>query len=287
MTTTALAFMANDRYRDWVVGFLESVRTLDPHLPLFCIPHSGSIDKIVPLGRVFGFEMLHDGVDRLDAFARRLFPFHPRHRANLRKYAALTLAVDEVAYFDVDLLMLVEPARLFGHIRPGEIDLVYFATSPHWVYAARRLDRARQLFPDLRLLSAGAFVTSRRALTIDDVIGTIEANRALYRALRRRKVYDQPVLNFALHRLGKKCRSIAELDQDLAGLVSFRNPNLQVGDGAPVDVATRRQVVAIHWAGAGKRGGELFDERVWPLRRLREAVAARAEARIRAAGIAC
>jgi hypothetical protein len=286
MTTSALAFMANDRYRNWAITFLESVRSVEATLPLYCIPHSGSFAEILPLRHVFDFEILDTGLDRLDGLGRRLFPYHPRYRANLRKYAALTLPVDEVAYFDIDLMLLIEPARLFGHIRPGETDLIYFASSPQWVYAARRLAYARTLFPDMRLISAGAFVTSRRTLTIDELIGTVDENRALYLSLRRRRVYDQPVLNFVLHRLAKQCRSIAELDDTLAGLVSFRNPSLRVVEGRPVCLAVTGDIVAIHWAGAGKRRGELAHPRTWPLRRLREAVNARGKERIRRAAAA-
>lgn len=276
MTRGALAFMANDRYRHWAITFLESVRAADPSLPLYCIPHGGSFAEILALRRVFRFEILDEGLDRLDAFGRRLFPFHPRRRANLRKYAALTLPVDEVAYFDTDLVMLADPARLFGHIRPGETDLVYLATSPRWVYAARKLAHARTLFPEMRLISAGAFVTSRRTLTIDEIIKTIENDWRLYRTLRRRRVYDQPVLNFVLHRLGKRCRPIAELDGSLAGLVSFRNPNLRVVDGAAVDAGSTGDIVAIHWAGARKHRNEPAE-----LRQLREAVKASGEERVR------
>ena len=282
LPSCALVFMANDRYRDWAVAFLESVRALDARLPLYCIPHRGSFAAIRLLRHTFGFEILEEGIERLDAFARRLYRFHPRHRANLRKYAALTLPVSEVAYFDIDLLLLVEPRRLFGHIRPGEIDLVYFATSPGWVYKARHLARAMSLFPDLRMISAGAFVTSPGALTIDEIVGTVEENWALYRELRRRRVYDQPVLNFALHRLGKRYRSIADLDPSLAGLVSFRNPNLQVVGGKPIDVSGGGEVVAIHWAGARKLRSDWAEPRTLQLRGIRKAALARGDERIRA-----
>jgi hypothetical protein len=39
MTSRALAFLANDRYLDW--AFLESVRSKDVTLSLYCIPHVG------------------------------------------------------------------------------------------------------------------------------------------------------------------------------------------------------------------------------------------------------
>jgi hypothetical protein len=272
VTRRALAFMANDRYLDWALSFLESVRSRNARLPLYCIPHGGRMVGISGLQRAFGFEMLEEGVERLDAFGRRLFPHHPRHRANLRKYAALTLAVDEVAYFDIDLVLLVDPARLFGHVQSNRADLVYLATSPGWVYAADKLALAQSMFPDMRTISAGAFITGRQSLGIDEIIATVEDNLNLYLSLRRSKVYDQPVLNFVLHRLNKRCRHIAELDPSLAGMASSRNPNLRWMDGKIVDTVAAGDVVAVHWAGSAKSRFLLLHPRMWPLQKLRRSM---------------
>jgi hypothetical protein len=281
VTSRALAFMANDRYLDWAKPFLESVRSKDAALPIYCIPHGGPMEGVLALRDTFGFDVLTEGLDRLDPFAERLFPRHPRHRANLRKYAALTLPVDEVAYFDIDLLMLVEPKRLFGHIEAGRVDLVYFSISPEWVYRADKIDEAQALFPDMRLLSAGAFVTSRKTLSIEAIIGTIEENMALYRSLRRAKVYDQPVLNFVLHRLGKRVRHVSELDPSLAGMASVRNPNLLCAEGRIVDRAATGDVLAVHWAGPAKSRIGRLNPRAWPMQRFLEALRQQAEQRIR------
>jgi hypothetical protein len=285
MTRRALAFMANDRYLGWVKAFLESVRSKDPNLSLYCIPHSGSMEGVCALRGVFGFELLSDGLERLDALAKRLYPFsRVRHRANLRKYVALNLPVDEIAYFDVDMVMLVEPQRFFGHIQAGRADLVYFASSPEWVYKRRKLDAAREMFPDMRLISAGAFVTSPRVLTMNDMVGTIENNFALFRSLRRSKVYDQPVLNFVLHRLGKRARHITELDPGLCGMGWSRDPDLCWDDGKIVNTTMGGDVLAVHWAGPAKSRRERLTPRAWPMQRFLDALREQAEERIRNPG---
>jgi len=283
VTSRALTFLANDRYLDWAKIFLESVRSKDADIAVYCIPYDDRIDGIAALQGAFGFEFLTDGLDRLGAFADRLFPRLPRHRANLRKYASLTLPVDEVAYFDIDMALLVEPSRLFGHVEAGEADLVYFATSPQWVYLPGRLAVAQSLFPGMRLISAGAFVTSRKTLTIDEVIVTIEENLTLYRSLRQSKVYDQPVLNFVLHKLQKRCRHIAELDSSLCGMVSFLNSNVRWVDGRIADKTSPADILAIHWAGIGKSSFEILNPRVWGMRRLRRSLRNEAAQRIRIA----
>ncbi len=283
MTSRALAFMANDRYLNWAKAFLESVRSKDAGLPIYCIPHGGPMKGVLALRDVFGFELLTEGLDRLDAFARRLFPNSlARHRANLRKYVALNLPVDEVAYFDIDMVMLVEPERLFGHIEADQVDVVYFATSPEWVYWPDKIDEARALFPDMRLISAGAFLTSRKVLSIDSVIATVENNLELYRSLRRSGVYDQPVLNFVLHRLGKRCRHITELDPSLCGMVSVRNPDLRWADGKIINCTMPGDVLAVHWAGPAKSLVEWLNPRTWQIQRFLRSVRQRAEERIRA-----
>jgi hypothetical protein len=279
MMRRALAFMANDRYLGWVKAFLESVRSKDPDLALYCIPHVGSIEGVCALRGAFGFELL-------DALAKRLYPFaRARHRANLRKYVALNLPVEEIAYFDIDMVMLVEPERLFGHVAAGRADLVYFASSPEWVYRRRKLEMAREMFPDMRLISAGAFVTSRKVLTMDDMIGTVEDNLRLFRSLRPAKVYDQPVLNFVLHRLAKRCRHITELDPGLCGMVSIRNPDLHWVKGKIVNTTMDGEVLAVHWAGPAKSHLERVTPRAWPMQRFLDTLRQQAEERIRNPGL--
>jgi hypothetical protein len=285
MTGRALAFMANDRYLHWVKAFLESVRSKEPDLTLYCIPHGGEMQGVSSLRRAYRFELLTDGLERLDAFARRLYPNAlRRHRANLRKYVVLNLPVAEVAYFDIDMVMLAEPARLFGHVEAGRADLVYFATSPEWVYLPGKLETARAMFPDLRLISAGAFLTSPRALTMDDVIDTVGENLELFLSLRRPRVYDQPVLNFVLHKLRKRCRHITELDPSLCGMVSVRNPNLRWTGDSIVDETTPGDVLAIHWAGSAKSYVEWLNPRTRPMERFLGTLRRRAEERIRNPG---
>jgi hypothetical protein len=282
VTSRALAFMANDRYFDWAKAFLESVRSRDPDLPLYCIPHVGSIEALCALRSVYRFKLLTDGIERLDAFAKRLYPFsRARHRANLRKYVALNLPVDEIAYFDIDMVMLIDPGRLFGHVAAGRADLVYFATSPEWVYRPSKLDMARELFPEMSLISAGAFVTSPRTLTMDDIIGTVKDNLKLFRSLRRAAVFDQPVLNFVLHRLGKRVRHITELDPGLYGMMSSGSPDLRLAGGKIVDATIRGEVLAVHWAGTAKSRGERLAPRAQPVLQFLETVRQQADERIR------
>jgi hypothetical protein len=276
----ALVFMANDRYYRWALTFLESVRERNPRLPLYWIPYDEYATKIGSLSVAFDFERIEADFSALDAFADRLFPSRPMKRANLRKYAALQLQYDEIAYFDVDSVVLVDPERLFGHVQPGVVDLVYLSTSPDFVYRKDRLAAARAHFPNMSLMSAGAFVTSRRALSIGEMIATAESHYELFQSLRRRgSLYDQPLLNFVLDRAGKICKHISDLDSGLAGMVSFRSSQIGFQNHQVVETSSGRDVVAVHWAGAFKTGLEAFNPRYWPLGALRSGFLKRGRAR--------
>jgi hypothetical protein len=270
MAGTALIFMANDRYYRWALTFLESVREQNEDLPLYWIPYDDEVARVRALRSAFRFEQIDVDFTALDAFANRLFPSLPKRRANLRKYVALGLPYDEIAYFDIDTMVLVDPTRLFGHVKAGTLDLVYLSTSPGYVYRKDRLAEARSHFPNMPLLSAGAFITSRHALSIAEIIDTVERHQELYQSLRRRgQLYDQPLFNFVLDRAGKICRHIRDLDPSLCGMVHFRNPDISFQNGRLVETASGRQVAAIHWSGNFKLGPEILNPRLWPIGRLR------------------
>ena len=240
--------------------------------------------------RAVNFEKVDVDFNALDAFADRLFPARPPRRRNLRKYAALALHYDEVAYFDVDLVLCIDPARLFGHIGSGAGDLVYFSTSPGFVFRHDQMLPARQLFPNFVEISAGAFVCSRKVLTIEQIIDLVDSHLEQYLSLRQDGVFDQPVLNFVLAKCGKKPVHIRDCDPTLAGMAWSRNRRIGFENGRPigfengrlVELATKREVVAVHWAGGIKLAFEMIDPRAWSLAHFRSSYVRRGKHRVMA-----
>ena len=103
--------------------------------------------------------------------------------------------------------------------------------------------------------------------------------------MRRSKVYDQPVLNFVLHKLGKRCRHVTELDRSLAGMASARNPNIAWEDGRIIDRVVGGDLVAVHWAGPAKSRLERLNPRSWPMQRFLQSLRSDADQRIRGAAV--
>ncbi|HYM02621.1 MAG TPA: hypothetical protein VET85_06715 [Stellaceae bacterium] len=280
MSRFALAFSANDRYYDWTLPFLQSIREHNADLKLYLIPYDDHVDKTLALRRHFDFEPIDADLAAIDGFSERLFPAHRRERGNMRRFAALQIDCDEVAYFDVDMVLCADPARLFGYVSASVCDLIYLSTSEEWVYRRNKLALARAHFPNTRLFSAGAFVTSPRILTVEKIIATIEENWDLYVALRMPRMADQTILNFVVDRLDLACRHIGECDERSAGMVSHRYRDIRFEGEQLVQSSTGRDVTAVHWAGVLKRGVGLINPRIRQLRRYHAAMRKRVALRL-------
>jgi hypothetical protein len=287
----ALAFVANDRYYDWTLIFLESLRRQNATLPLYCIPFDEQHARVRSLRHAFEFEMLEVEKspfdDFIDEFRWSRFTLDTLSQyGTFRRFLALELDYDEVAYFDVDTALLVDPDRLFGHVSTGRADLVYLATTESRTYRRDRMSLARQHFPDMRLFSCGAFVTSRNVLSIPLIMETVRSNLELYRALAPKEppICDQTVLNFVVHSKRMKYRHIRECDESQIGMAWFRNRDLTLRDGRWGVGETDREFSAVHWAGGFKRATEWLTPRLRPVGQLRRDLLRDAKERVTISG---
>ncbi len=109
-----------------------------------------------------------------------------------------------------------------------------------------------------------------------------------YLSLRQDGVFDQPVLNFVLAKCGKKPVHIRDCDPTLAGMAWSRNRRIgfdngrQTGfdNGSLVELGTKREVVAVHWAGGIKLAFDVIDPRAWPLAHFRSGLVKRGKHRV-------
>lgn len=252
----AVAILANDRVKHWLLPFLESFRSANPDERLFLVPFDDRLELTRRAADVYRAEIVAGGLEPIDALAARLYPFNPHYRRRLRKFRALALPVAEVLYIDLDTLVFGPLAPLFGHIAPGSVDIVV-GTGSDWVFNRRAagLDflAGRPLFSD------GLFLTSPALLGLDTVIGTIERDLALFRSIRRRHVYTQPVLNYVVHRRGMAVRTIADIVPGLSAESYYRAEGVRFTPDGPVDAAGGRMLYA-HWAGRNRAPrGDAFD----------------------------
>jgi hypothetical protein len=189
----------------------------------------------------------------IDAFTAECFPALPQRRRNLRKLAALDMPGAPYAYLDCDLLVAAPLAEALGALDPAAADLVYWATSSDYVYAAEARAEAALRFPRQPLFSAGCYAMLRPGLTSAAVMALIRENMGLYRRLRGPHGFDQPLMNLACHLSGFRLRPLEAEAPGFTGEGFFLDPRIIAGaDGALWREG--RRVVSIHWAGSLKSG---------------------------------
>ena len=213
-------------------------------------------------------------MSRVDALAKRLYPFFPHHRRRLRKLQALMLPCDRVIYMDVDTILFRNLDAVFDALTPGDTDFVVASPSDQYVYNRRQAD-----YPFLRdtmLFNDGFFLTSRHILSLADFERVIVSDEKVFHRVRKRgMLFAQPLVNFVVHRLGLRVKTLAECVTNASNESYYKARGVAMSDSGPLDWQDR-DIYFAHWAGAtGKPKSRIFDSQ-WQeyAKRARERVAA-------------
>lgn len=246
-----IVFMADDPYADWARAFLASLRDQMPGATVFCIPYSDQLTEIASLRAEFGFRMVEGDFTAIDAFADECFPAGEPRRRNLRKLAALDAPGAPYIYLDCDMLVTAPLAEVAGLLAGAAADLVYWARSSEWVYAAEARAEIAERFPGAPLFSAGNYAMLRPGFESATVMEIIRAEAALYRRVRSHAGFDQPLMNLACHLAKLRLQPLAEAAPGFTGEGFFLDASIAAGaDGTLMRHGAR--VVSVHWAGADK-----------------------------------
>lgn len=265
-----IAALGNDRVIDWLLPFLESHRATNAGTPLYLIPFDDAVDETRRAAERYGAIWVEDDLREIDALAKTLYPFFPQHRRRLRKLQALALPLDEVIYLDADTVLLRDLRPVFGTLRAGETDFVVASESIEYVYNRRRAEhdflKAAKLFND------GFFLTSREILSVCDFRRIVAADGELFHRVRKRgMLFAQPLVNFVVHRLGLKVRTLADCVPNASNESFYKAEGVKLTDNGALDWQGR-EIYFAHWAGAvGVPKRRIFDS-IWQeyARRARE-----------------
>lgn len=273
-STRAIAIVANDKVIDWLLPFLESYRDTNAGVPLHLIPFDDNVSRTFRAAETYGAHFFSGELSRVDALAKRLYPFFPHHRRRLRKLQALTLPCDRVIYMDVDTILFRNLDTVFDALAPGDTDFVVASPSDRYVYNRRQAD-----YPFLRgtmLFNDGFFLTSRHILSLAHFERVIDTDEEMFHRVRKRgMLFAQPLVNFVVHRLGLKVKALAERVTNASNESYYKAQGVSMSDSGPLDWQGH-DIYFAHWAGAtGKPKSRIFDLR-WQeyARRARERMAA-------------
>ncbi|TAL82023.1 MAG: hypothetical protein EPN75_03230 [Beijerinckiaceae bacterium] len=253
-----MAIIANDRVFDWLLPFLESYKATNAATPLYIIPYDDNMARTRKAAEVYGAEVVDLDNGQLDALARRLYPLNPGHRRRLRKLLALALPLDEVIYFDADIILLRDFSPLFGMIEAGKREFIVAAKCNDYVYNAKHAQydylRGAMLFND------GFFATSRDVLSLQNFFDVIEADEKVFHTVRQRGgLFAQPLTNFVVHRRGLKLATLPDCIAGASGESYYKAEGVTFTDDGPLDQFGKR-IYFCHWPGIiGMPGRRAFD----------------------------
>lgn len=253
-----MAIIANDRVFDWLLPFLESYKATNAATPLYIIPYDDNMTRSRKAAEVYGAEVVDLDNGQLDALARRLYPLNPGHRRRLRKLLALALPLDEVIYFDADIILLRDFSPLFGMIEAGKREFIVAAKCNDYVYNSKHAQydylRGAMLFND------GFFATSRDVLSLQNFFDVIEADEKTFHTVRQRGgLFAQPLTNFVVHRRGLKLATLPDCIAGASGESYYKAEGVTFTDDGPLDRFGKR-IYFCHWPGIiGMPGRRAFD----------------------------
>jgi hypothetical protein len=248
-----LYFLADDGVYDWVVAFLESLRTWDPDLPCLCIPFSSRFDRLAALAGRYAFRALeHPAFAALDALGKRLSHRPQSIATNMfRKFAMFDGPFDAFAYFDADTLILDPLTPRIHRFAESEVDFAFPHPCPEQVYTPARWERESSAFGS-RGFNAGVWMGRRHGVALPDVLGRF-ADEAEPLKADFAPTWDQPFMNYCVDHAGLTRATFAELFPEPHHCL-WGGEQLALRPGErPGAVVTPdgRQVILAHWAGFG------------------------------------
>jgi hypothetical protein len=244
-----VAIVANDKMIDWLLPFLESYHETNAGLPLYLIPYDDNMALTRHAAEVYGVTMVESEPVEVDRLSHELYPgVFNSHRRRLRKLQALALALDEVAYVDVDVILFRDLRPVFGRLESGKREFIVASPSFEYVYNEKKAN-----YPFLRdalLFNDGFWVTSNQYLMLDHFIETMREDAKLFHEVRKRgQLFAQPLVNFVTHRRGLAITLLPHCVERASHESFYQAPGITFSDGKPLD-PDGKEIYFCHWAGA-------------------------------------
>ncbi len=266
-----MATLANDKIIQWLLPFLESHRTTNPSTPLYVIPYDDNVQLTRRAAEIYGANFVETDSAELDALAKRLYPLFPAHRRRLRKFICLALPLDEVIYFDADIILFRDFASMFGRLEAGKTDLIVSAQADDFVYNknSERFDFLREAVR----FNDGFFITTNSILSLKNFRDVIEKDEAVFHAVRQRgMLFAQPLTNFVVHRLGLRVAPVYNCIPGVSGESFYKAEGVTFDAAGPRD-SQGNEIYFAHWAGAVSLPNRRVFDAAW--RRYADLAAAR------------
>lgn len=249
-TKTGIYCLANDGVLDWMIAFLESVRTYEPNRRLIVIPFNENITKLAQLADRYQFEFFEDQslLKALDEVGATLRPQRDIHIHRFRTLASFLGPLEEFIFLDSDIVLLDQLDDLFAAYRHENCQFMYYyggLFDAVYVPGEFREKMIREYAANG--FNAGSFLSSKGLFTLEK-IQQLGYDAAQIKDAFPRQCVVQPFINYCVDISRLKTQSFSNAIPNLGPEWAKFEPIEKVGDSYQV---TGKRVIYTHWAGFG------------------------------------
>ncbi len=251
--TVGVYCLANDTVLDWFIALCESLRSVEPAIPLVVIPFDEAVEKLSKLRGRYGFSFIDDrSLDDLDRIGATLYPENHAAAHLHRKFAVFWGPFDHFLFLDSDIVVVSELHSVLSGYLSSPCRFLYFDRDLDQVYRPGAFrDRMARAYAS-KGFNTGAFVSSKGMLTIDDVRAAAVAAVSLVKNFA--PTGEQPFFNYCVDTKRLSVLRAADVlpGRPMAAWGGLTPPKRverekRLMDRRSGDVSKR--VLLIHWAG--------------------------------------
>lgn len=251
--TTGIYCLGNDKVLDWLIAFLESLRTHEPDRPLIIIPFDEKVDQLSKLASVYGFELLEDkNLKELDDIGYAINPGKYSDAHMFRKLATFWGPLEQFLYLDSDIVVLSKLDELFEAYSILKCDFMHYDTSVGYVYKDGEFREKMIRDYSSKEFNAGVFASATGIITLDDI------KNILTEALENKEHFkiggDQPFFNYLIDKKQLNTAAFFDLYPELCRWTWGNLKPIEFTEGAyrlmnPQNPDFKRRIPFIHWSG--------------------------------------
>ena len=250
---TGIYCLGNDKVLDWLIAFLESLRTYEPDCRLIIIPFDNNVDKLSQLSHRYDFEFLQDKtLEELDAIGATIHPGKYSDSHMFRKFASFWGPLDHFLFLDSDIAVLGKLDELFKAYFISKCDFMHYDTSVQYVYKTGVFREQMIREYSSKGFNSGCFLSSKGVLNIDDV------RKAAEEALSIKEHFaiggEQPFFNYCIDTKRLKTATFFDFVPDLCKWTWANQKPIKLTEDAYRLMEQKnpdfgKRIPFIHWSG--------------------------------------
>ena len=237
--------LGNDVVLDWLIGFFNSLRSINTTVKVKVIPFDDRIAKLKNLRESFDFEIVeHSSLQDLEEIGTRFWDGNIMSGKTWRKLACFTVQDDPFIFMDSDIVFTENPDTLYDIYASSDSAFMCFDIDETQVYKRGLLrDFMKQKY-NSRSFNSGCFISKGSTFSIDEIREVASG------AYSKKKDFlgwgDQTFINYLLDTSEINVSVFSEVDKSYSPSTWAKN---SIIDKEGKVFTKGKPMPFIHWAG--------------------------------------